>query len=247
MKNQSKNGGTPSGTIPCYPVMGSVTTMDKKRIYKIINYVAMSDGGVYPNSTGKKHRFIMNMLEEHEDFISWISTVLENLTTVRITKRVIKDDGFVRKPQLRLESKNHPYFSKVRHNIYVDKYKGLSSHYLKMMDTESLAILYMCDGCLHTEVPSPKRRLVNPSYSVSLNLKRLSEGDTLMLKKAIKSTFNLEFNIKRQKQYYYLTLGAKQVDNFMKIIIPHMFPSFEYKLVRTIDPTIVGDDIVCSQ
>ena len=214
--------------------MGSVTTMDKKQIYKIINYAAMGDGGVY-SSNGKTYRFIMNMIEEHRDYIEWIGNIIQNLTTIRITKRIIKDDGYRRKPQLRIESKNHPYFAKVHKYLYIDKYRGLSSHYLKMLDGEALAILYMCDGCLTTEKP-PKKGLVNDSYNVTLNLKRLSEGDTLMLKVALKHKLGLEWNINRQGPYYYLRLRCKDIEKFMALIIPHMLPSFEYKIIRTKSP-----------
>lgn len=231
MKNYSKNGGTLFETIPCYPDMGSVTTMDKKQIYKILNYAAMGDGGVYADDNGN-YRFVMNMLEEHKDYVDWIHSAISELTTASIKKRNLDNtDGFNRKPQLRLESKSHPYFAKVRNHIYVGKYKGLSSHYLKMLDAEALAILYMCDGCLHIEKPTPTRRLINNSYNVTLNLKRLSEGDTLMLKKALKTKLGLEFNIGRQNQYYYLRLRTKDVQKFMSLIAPFMKPSFNYKMI----------------
>lgn len=191
----------------------------------------MGDGGVYPDDSGH-YRFVMNMLSNHKDYIDWIGEIISELTTVSIKPRNLKNnDGIKRNPQLRLESRNHPYFAKVRNQIYVDKYKGLSSHYLKMLDAEALAILYMCDGCLYIEQPSMKSRLINDSYNVTLNLKRLSEGDTLMLKQAIKHKLDLEFNIQKQNQYYYLRLRCRDVKKFMDLIKPHIFPSFTYKLI----------------
>jgi hypothetical protein len=208
-----------------------------KNIYKIVNYVAMSDGGVYPYSNKDEYFFAMNMLEEHKDFMEWIKITIENFTSCTLTKRTLQNDGFNRKPQLRLQSKTHPYFKKIREHLYIDGYKGLNSHYLKMIDAEALAILYMCDGCLGTEKPNKKKGLINSSYNVTLNLKRLSEGDTLMLKQAIKSKLNLEFNIcrqyadgRRKKNWYYLRLRGKDIDNFMNLVSPYIMTSFNYKL-----------------
>lgn len=215
-----------------------------KNIYKIVNYLAMSDGGVYKYGSQDQFYFAMNMIAEHKDFLDWCKTTLENFTSCKLTPRTIKDDGYTRKPQLRLESKAHPYFKKIRENLYIDGYKGLNSHYLKMMDAQALAILYMCDGCKGEEKPNPKKQLVNSSFNITLNLKRLSEGDTLMLKKVIKDKFDLEFNICKNGKYYCLRLRSKDIDKFMAIIAPHIFPSFEYKLVPVRLTPAKGDDIV---
>ena len=212
--------------------MGRVSTMDKN-IYKIINFVAMSDGGVY--SYGKdNYAFAMNMLAKHMDFLEWVKTQLEHFTSVTISQRKLETD-WKRQPQVRIQTKAHPYFKKIREHLYIDNYKGLWSHYLKFLDEEALAILYMCDGCLGVEKPNSKKGLVNESYNVTLNLKRLSEGDTLMLKKAIKNKFDIEFNICRSNKYYFLRLRAKDISKFMTLITPYVFPSFKYKL-RTINP-----------
>jgi hypothetical protein len=95
----------------------------------------------------------------------------------------------------------------------------------------------MCDGCLGEDKPDTKKGLINSSYNVTLNLKRLSEGDTLMLKKAIKDKLGLDFNIcrqykdkRRKHNWYYLRLPCKEVDRFMDIVRPHILPSFAYKL-----------------
>ena len=193
----------------------------------------MTDGGVYYQGN-KNCNFIMNMLEKHKDLINVLAKALQELTSVRISKRIIKDDGYSRQPQLRIETPNHPYFTKIRERLYINGYKSISSHYLKMMDAEALAIMYMCDGSVR------KYKTKNPSYDVTLNLKRLSEGDTLLLKHYLKLKFDLEFNLQHQNQYFYLRLRCKDVQKFMDIITPHIVPSFNYKLIRTIDSDKVG-------
>ena len=223
--------------------MRCATTMeitDKKELTKLVSYMAMGDGGLYVAKGCKNASFIMNMKEDHSDYIYFCKGVLENITGTRVYKR--KDyntDGCNRKPQLRLESRQHPFLTTIRDRIYVDKYKGLDPHTLKLLDAQSLAILYMCDGSFVTEYPNEKKQLVNESYNVTLNMKRLSYGDQWMLKKALKEKFDLEWNINKQGKYYYLRLRCKDVEKFMKLVAPHVLPSFQYKIkynFRTISP-----------
>ena len=219
--------------------------MDKKQLTKLISYFAMGDGGVYYN--GNNCKFIMNMRSVNRDYIDWVAEVISEITPVSV-KEVpdYNTDGYKRQPLTRLESKSHPFFTILRNRIYVDKYKGLDPHTLKLLDWEALAILYMCDGSLYTDKPNPKKGLINNSYSVNLNMKRLSYGDQLLLKKTLKENLDLEWNINKHNQYYYLRLRCKDLDKFMEGISPYMKPSFSYKLIRTENPEESGGDIVCS-
>lgn len=229
--------------------MSCVQTMNKKEIFKIISFLVMSNGGVYkPYSKSKSKskvncQFIMNMKSENLDFLKWVKEVIENITSVRLTPR--KDyntDGCNRKPQHRLESNRHPIFTKIQKRIYTFKYKGVSEHYLKLLDAQALAILFMCDGsgCL-----KGKHKYLN----ITLNLKRLSEGDILLVKKYLKKNLDLDWTMQRQNQYRYLRLRTKDHKKFYDLIEPYVFDSFKYKIIRTVNPTKnkkVGDDIVGS-
>jgi len=219
--------------------------MDKKQLMKLVSYFAMGDGGVYYN--GKNCTFIMNMRSKNRDYIDWVAAVLEEITSVSV-KEVpdYNNDGYTRQPLTRLETKSHPYFTTLRNRIYVDKYKGLDPHTLKLLDWEALAILYMCDGSLYIDKPNVKKGLINPSYNVYLHLKRLSYGDQFILKKALKDNLDLEFNINKCGNYYNMRLRGKDLDKFMTGVAPYIKESFSYKLIRTESPTIVGDDIVCA-
>lgn len=201
---------------------------DKKQLIKLLSYIIMGDGGVYVSGKCVNASFSMNMVEDNRDFVEYCAGVISNITSTTITN-VDKGDG--RKPQLRLQSKVHPEFTRLRDRIYTGTYKGIDPHALKLLDFEALAILYMCDGSLHTELPQEGRRLVNPSHNVVISLNRLSYGDLYILKKAIKEKLDLEFNINRKGKYYSLRLRTKDVGKFMDGIKPHMFDSFSYKLV----------------
>ena len=74
---------------------------------------------------------------------------------------------------------------KLRERIYTDKYKSLDWHAMKLLDWEAMSFLYMSDGSLQKYF-RPEIGMVNPSYKLTLNLKRLCYADQLEFKKVIK-------------------------------------------------------------
>lgn len=207
--------------------------MDKKQLVKLLSFFIMGDGGVYVKKLNAS--FIMNMKAVHLDYIEWVEATLnEFVGTSKKDRKDYNTDGCTRQPQIRLESKTHPLLTTLRDRIYTDGYKGLDPHAMKLLDWEAMAILYMCDGCLHEDKPNPQKGLKNSSWNLSLNMKRLSYGDQLMLKKIIKENLDVEFNINRHGKYYYLRLRSKDVERFCRGVQTYIKPSFLYK-IRMID------------
>ncbi len=212
--------------------------MDKRQLTKLISFFAMGDGGLYRRTEKGNAAFIMNMKEENSDYIFWVKEVIENITSVRVYDR--KDyntDGCDRKPQLRLESRVHPFLTTIQERIYCpDGHKGIDMHTMKLLDWEAMSILFMCDGSaveyLRTDIG-----MVNPSINVTLNMKRLSEAEQLILKQTIRDNLGVEFNVNRQNKYFYLRLRTKDVNKFMDGIEPYMKESFKYKVIRMKNPT----------
>lgn len=198
---------------------------DKKELMKLCSFIVMGDGGVYLN--GKNHYFVMNMIKENEDYILLCKSILENITSCRISE---VDKGDNRKLQLRLETRNHPYFNTLRDRIYFGNYKSIDNHALKLLDYEALSFLYMSDGSFVRDF-RPNIGMKNPSYKVTLNLKRLTYGDLYILKKALKDRLDLEWNINKNGKYFYLTLRSKDVFKFMQNIKQYVTPSFMYKIL----------------
>lgn len=201
---------------------------DPKELSKLVSYIIMGDGGVYKTGKSEKSNcyFTMNMLKRHKDFIIFCKEVIENKVSCKIKDRYLSNsDGYNRKPQLNLLSKTHPYLTTMRSRIYTDRYKGICPHALKLLDFQALSILYMSDGSVDISTSGKVKTL-------TLNMKRLSYGDQFILKKALKEKLDLEWNINKQNQYYYLRLRNKDVMKFMEGISPYIFPSFEYKLLE---------------
>ena len=187
---------------------------DNKELMKLCSFIVMSDGGLYKDKNCNNYKFFMNIEAEHLDYIEYCKDILDNISSAKI---------YNRKEQLIIESKTHPFLTKIHDRIYTGNYKGLDPHAFKLFDWECLAILFMCDGC-----STIKKGYVD----VSLNLKRLSYGDQLFLKKALKDKMNLEWNINRQNNYYYLRLRSKDINSFYNGIKPYILPSFSYKILN---------------
>lgn len=212
--------------------MGCVTTMkitDKKQLVKLTSFLAMSDGSIHRNGGTKRNVFSFSQVEGHEDFLDWVEGILNNVTS---TTRYLTKRKPPRKNIWKIQTKAHPFFDKLRDRIYTESYKGVDPHALKLLDWESLAILYMCDGCLGHNSNKPG------NYTTTLSLCRLSYGDQVILKKALKEKLDLEWNVVRTgRKYWTLRLRAKDFDKFMYGIEPYIMSSFRHKLeLRTVSP-----------
>lgn len=205
--------------------------IDKKQLVKLVSYMATFDGGLYKRSTNSNAMFIMNMREENRDYIEWVKATLEQVTSCRLSNR--KDyntDGWNRNPQLRLESRCHPFFTSIWGRIYTAKSgKIIDPHMLKLMDAEALAIIFMCDGGSRIYKAN---RSVNFSTDISLNTKGFGYHDNLALSKSIFSKLHIKSIINRHNQYWYLRINTKDHQRFVDTVKPYIKPSFFYKLER---------------
>lgn len=204
---------------------------DKKELTKLISFIAMCDGSVHKNGGTKNNVFSFSQTVPHKDIVDWVAGVVGNVTSCRI---LYTERPHPRKNIYKLQTLSHPFFNTIRDRIYIGNYKGLDIHALKMLDWQSLAIMYMCDGCLGRH----KRPNGTIQYTTTLNLCRLSYGDQFILKKALKERLELEWNIvKTNRKYYTLRIRAKDQERFMQGIAPYVFDSFQYKLnLRTTNP-----------
>ncbi len=204
---------------------------DNKKLMKLMSFLVMSDGSVYRNRGIGNCLFSLSATEDHADFIEYVKGVVENITSARV---IHEKREAPRKNVLKVYTPVHPYFNTLRDRIYVDSYKSIDPHALKMLDFESLAILYMSDGCLGKFI----RENGKPSYTLTINMCRLSYGDLLLVKKAAKDNLNIEFNVvKTGSKYHTLRLRGKDLPVFIEGVKPYVLPSFNYKLdFRTINP-----------
>lgn len=201
---------------------------DLKHLVKRLWYYSAFDGGLYRVKGAGNAYFAINMVKENLDYINKIKEAFDDLNIgFKIYDR--KDyntDGCIRKPQCRAQSSRHPKLQTIWERLYIDGRKVIDPHMLTLLDREALAIMFMADGSRYID----KRCKASPKYT--LNIKGYSYGDQWLLKKALKEKLDLEFNINRQNNYYYLVLRTKDVAKFESLVEDHILPSFKYKLGR---------------
>jgi len=203
--------------------MECVETMDDRTLMKYLSSFCMGDGGVYPVRKGYKQcYFVGGHIEKNADYVEWKRSVLANVTKVRV-KRIVKEGQQV---FLRIETRSHPVFQQIRQRLYRGTYRGIDSHFLKLMDWEMLAILFQDDG--HAR----DRSHVNRNPEITLGLCRLSEGDFELLRKRIEKVLGINFNISGSPRNRVLRLRNKHGPVFMKCVKPFIFPSMEYKFIN---------------
>lgn len=208
--------------------MGSVTIMSKdlnKRLYAF----AMFDGylGFFGGSTNAC--LVINMLEEHSDYIQKVRLTLDEVPLgYKVSlPEIYTKDGYNRKQQLRLQSHNHPVLTKIHGRMYYNGKKVLDPHMLTLMDAELLAIAFMADGSRYLD-----SRWANSKPSYRLHLNDWSYGDLMLFKECVKDVFGLEVNTRKKGLRYDLAVPNAHSAAFEEIISEHVLPSFQYKLGR---------------
>jgi hypothetical protein len=208
--------------------MRGATTMSKdlnKRLYAF----SMFDGHLMFPGNSTNACLVINMLKKHEDYINKVIQSLEEIPLgyKKSLPEIYSKDNFNRQQQIRLQSHNHPIFTKIHSRIYIQGRKVIDPHMLTFMDSEFLSIMFMADGNRHVDKRWENAR---PIYRLHLNM--LSYGDLLLVKKSLKDTFNLESNIRRKGNNFDLGIPTKFSNLFEKIIQDYILPSFQYKLGR---------------
>lgn len=207
-------------------------SINEKQLSKLLYYFTGFDGGVYPS--GNNCRFVLNMREDNQDYISWVESVINEFTSTN-KHQVIQRGN--RSPLVCLTSKTHPKFSIIRERLYTPEDKKiLDPHQLTLLDAEALAIIFMADGGTNLD------RGKYPE--IKLHTKGYSYFDNLALSKAIYEKTGIRTTVNRHNQYYFLRVKTADLGLFIKTVSPFILPSFSYKLERL--APAMGGDIVCA-
>lgn len=212
--------------------MEGVTTMSNvltRDLSKLLYSFSMFDGCLIQQTATRNASMIVNMTEEHEDYIEAVSYTLSQVDIgCTITKPSIYiKDGHVRKQQIRLQSATHPVLTQIRNRIYIDGHKVIDPHMLTMLDAEMIAIAFMADGSRGVD-----KRWENAKPNYRLHLNNLSYGDLMLLKGAIKECLDIDVNLRKKGNLYDLGVPTAHAARFEEIIAPYVFESFKYKLGR---------------
>lgn len=167
---------------------------NKKQLTNILSYAVLA-GGNLTNIPKQNSRMYITLPEENL-VLNFIKQSIREITGYAESSRY----GIVT-----ITSEKHPFFTVLQRRLYlVGNHKHFDEHTLKMLDQDSMKILYWC--------------MKVPGDTPTISLYEYSYGDAFLLKKAIKDNLNLEFNVKRNGRYYYLELRKKDEEKFAKVI-----------------------------
>jgi hypothetical protein len=228
--------------------------MDKKELTKLVSSFVIGDGtlsnlkrypvnGKYKENKEKNSKYSIKQLSIHKDYIDWQTEILENLTRVRATiiPEHVDNRGYTSHEMISLVTMRHPFYTKMRNNCYLDNRKTINPHFLKLWDAQSLATLYMDDGWLEKKI----NKNGSVYHRIGIATHSLTYGDNMLIKKMIKEKFAIEFDIARQKQksgeyMFYLRNSKDNSLRFIDLVSPFIFPSFEYKIEKSVQLTPKG-------
>jgi hypothetical protein len=167
---------------------------------------------------------------EHEDYILWRANILSNITSIYLQLK----EKIPYKAQIVSKSGRHPFFTTIRSRMYLNGHKVIDPHYLKLLDWETLAILYQDDGSL-----SKKPKGIN-CYTLEIATNCFSYGEQVLLQRAIKEKTDILFHIvpcrnKKNVLQYKLTIAKHDtIVTFLNGVKPFIKPSFGYKLLPNV-------------
>lgn len=217
--------------------------MDKFNFKKIVSSSIFGDGYFYKVAQSNKKQnthYMLKQLSSHRDYVEWLVSVLEELTRVHVVVQEGYQDsrGYYSKEQLIVKTMRHPIYKEMYNRLYTQvgntHVKRLDPHYLKMIDWQSLAMMYMDDG--------NKKQIINKHkeswVSCIINTHKFSYAEVKMLRDYIAEKFNVHFNVLHHTQKsgsvrYYMSANKDNSSRFIDGISDFIFPSFEYKIKVT--------------
>src|SRR5689334_14062797 len=126
---------------------------DNKQATKIIAASLLGDGNIHRENGIKNGRFSLTQLPIHKDHVEYVAQFLEPITRLRryeqtSTDKIVMGKQSKSNGRYSIISMNHPFYTHIYNRWYGTGRKSLDTHYLTLLDFESLALWYQQDGSL---------------------------------------------------------------------------------------------------
>lgn len=194
--------------------------MDKKYLVKMMSFLAMGDGNLTMHKGCVNASFHISQTKEASELVCLSANLLDELKIgYKITEYKIKGSDTV---YCRLNSRVHPFLTKLYHRIYIDGRRTLDPHAFKQLDWESLAILYMSDGNIQWSSSGTPTAMIN--------LCRLSYAEFMWFRSQVKEALGVTGNVYKCGKYFRFGFRVKESKVFFSHIRPYMLEQYRYKL-----------------
>jgi hypothetical protein len=218
-----------------------------KEVTEAIYWMILGDGHVEKPERGNCKLSVSHTVD-HTDYLMWKAAIIDRFTGFSIKEQNTSESSlnhYGRKQMLRLRSSAHPWFTKIRNNLYLSGQKTMSKHAISILGPIGLAILYQDDGTLSTTNSRNQADRNVLIYTLNHSIFEL-EAFT----KHVVDKFGIIFRINAtpgKGQGFRLRLRNKDIETFFALIEPYVVPSMLYKLGRGGDSdTSIGNIVWAS-
>ena len=160
------------------------------------------------------------------DYMMFKKSILDNLTETTVTEYPAKekywarnDKSYMSKPRIRLRSKRHPVYSKLREHLYYDNRRTIDDFSLKTLTPMGLAITYMDDGSYN---------ISNGAMVIYTNAYNRLEHECIV--RALAKRFGIQCSINSSRGLLSLYVKKKSQDDFINLIDPYIIESMRHKM-----------------
>lgn len=194
----------------------------KKELLKYIVAFTIGDGWLSKSFKNTNSYYACAQRKDRLEFLEFQKTILEQLGEVKI---------YTDRNSYKLRTRVHQLYTKVRARLYKDNKRVLDPHYLKLLDEEALAIIYMADGC--TKIINRKTK--ENYIEAKLSTHSYSYFDNCALRDYIKDKYNINFKVQMEKDkrynsiYYYLIARQDEAKKFLTLTENYSLKCFNYK------------------
>ena len=183
-------------------------------------------GGLLGDSSCSTKKIItFSQSEQQREYLIWKSKYFNKENNIKFTYNVWNNKKYLRSYfYYYIKKEDELFFSFIRKNLYTNNRKKISLKYLKELSPLALAVWWMDDGSLCLSKRNRYGRLSTECFNYE---------EHLLLKKYFKEKWDINVQIKLEKnKYYFLRLNVGDMKKLIKIIYKYVceVPSMIYKI-----------------
>lgn len=169
--------------------------------------------------TGKTYRLKIEHTYNQKEYVDWLYQQLKSLAASRPKLKIRRDDG----KEYKKYWFNTCYTASLRfygHQFLKNGKKRVPKLINRWLTPLTLAVWFMDDGSIKSKECQAK--IINTQAFDEASLKRLQQ--------ALKSNYQIETKLRKQKEGKQIYIPASQVSKLRQVVGKYILPSMKYKL-----------------
>lgn len=183
-------------------------------------------GGLLGDSSCSLKKIISFSQNEHQkEYLIWKSKFFEKEDNIKSAYNKWHDKIYLRYYfYYYIKKEDELFYSFIRKNLYSNNRKKISLRYLNELTPLAIAVWWMDDGCLSVSKGNRYGKWATECFNYE---------EHLLIQKYFKDKWNIDVQIKLEKnKYYFLRLNATEMKKLIRIIYKYVceIPSMIYKI-----------------